>query len=239
MLIAPGGSYLYTGMMSVDSGTSDALGADKDPNDYASGVGTSFSAPFVSGCAALVIDAMQKQGIKWNFGASDQPRFVKMLLCATASETNAQREGKQFNPTLERAAAGPDGFPAGKDEQEGYGLINPDAAVEAVSQTYALGSSVTGDLGGNPTATAKRVWAHTVNLKAGCDITVSLTNPAGADFDLYLYSAVPSKTGTPTILAASTNTKAGDPESSAVLRPRRTDLPCWWSSASRARAPSP
>jgi hypothetical protein len=210
-VIAPGGSYYYTGMMSADSGTSDGIGVDKEPNDYASGVGTSFSAPFVSGCAALVINAMEKQGVKWSFGSSDQPRYVKMLLCATASETNAQRENKQFNPTLDRAAAGPEGFPAGKDEQEGYGLINPDAAVEAVSQTYAMGSTATGDLGG--TTAAKRVWARTANLKAGCDITVSLTNPAGADFDLYLYSAVPSKTGTPVLLASSTVAKADAPES--------------------------
>ena len=210
-VIAPGGSYLYTGMMSGDSGTSDGLGMDKEPNDYASGVGTSFSAPFVSGCAALVINAMEAQGTKWTFGSSNQPRYVKMLLCATASETNAQRENKQFNPTLSRAAAGPEGYPAGKDQQEGYGLINPDAAVEAVCQTYAMGSVATGDLGGN--SAAKRVWARTVNLKAGCDITVSLTNPAGADFDLYLYSAVPSNTGTPVLLASSTLTKSGDPES--------------------------
>jgi hypothetical protein len=134
-----------------------------------------------------------------------------MLLCATASETNVQRENKQFNPTLDRAAAGPEGFPAGKDQQEGYGMINPDAAVEAVSQTYAMGSTATGDLGGS--AAAKRVWARTANLKAGCDITVSLTNPAGADFDLYLYSAAPNKTGTPVLLASSTVAKAGDPES--------------------------
>lgn len=210
-IVAPGGSYTYTGLMSTESGTSDGIDADREPNDYASGVGTSFSAPFVSGCAALVIDAMQKQGIKWNFGASDQPRYVKMLLCATASETNVQRENKQFNPTLDRAGAGPNAFPAGKDQQEGYGLINPDAAVEAVSQTYALSSAATGDLGGS--TTAKRVWARTVSLKAGCDITVSLTNPAGADFDLYLYSAVPSNTGAPVILASSTAAGAGTPES--------------------------
>ena len=210
-LVAPGGSTLYTGMMSADSGTSDGLGVDKEPDDYASAMGTSFSAPFVSGSAALIIDAMQKKGTKWTFGSSNHPRYVKMLLCATASETNAQREGKQFNPSLDRAAAGPEGFPAGKDQQEGYGLINPDAAVEAVSQTYALGSAATGDLGGS--ATAKRVWARTVNLKAGCDISVSLANPDGGDFDLYLYSTAPSKTGTPVILASGTAAKAGGTES--------------------------
>jgi hypothetical protein len=150
----------------------------------------------------LVINAMETKGTKWKFGAKDHPLYVKMLLCATASETNANRESKEFNPTLERAAAGPEAFPVGKDRNEGYGLINPDAAVEAVCQTYGAGSTVTENLGGN--AYAKRVWARTIQLKAGCDIDIFLDNPAAADFDLYLYSTVPSDTGTPTILASST-----------------------------------
>lgn len=209
-LIAPGGSYSYTGILSTESGSSDGLGMDKEPDDYASGVGTSFSAPFVSGCAALVIDAMKSKGVAWKFGSSESPRYVKMLLCATASETNTTREGKQFNPTLNRAAAGPEGFPAGKDQHEGYGIINADAAVEAVCQTYAVGSTATADLGGS--ASAKRVWARTVELKAGVDIDLKLEVPAGADFDLYLYSAVPSATGTPVILGSSTAANAGDDE---------------------------
>jgi hypothetical protein len=209
-MVAPGGSYYYTGLLSTESGSSDGLGVDKEPNDYASSLGTSFSAPFVSGCAALVIDAMQSQGISWKFGSSTHPRYVKMLLCATASETNATRESKQFNPTLSRAAAGPEGFPAGKDQHEGYGLINPDAAVEAVCQTYSVGSTASADLGGG--ATAKRVWARTVTLKTGVDVDLSLDVPAGADFDLYLYNAVPSDTGAPVILRSSTAPNAGDDE---------------------------
>ncbi len=210
-LIAPGGSFLYTALMSADSSSSDGMDVDKEPDDYASGVGTSFSAPFVSGSAALVINAMEAKGIKWKFGSKDQPLYVKMLLCATASETNANRESKEFNPTLDRTAAGPEGFPVGKDRHEGYGLINPDAAVEAICQTYAGGSTVTDTLGGN--AYAKRVWARTIQLKAGSDIDVLLDNPAGADFDLYLYSTVPSDTGAPVILASSTAVDKGADES--------------------------
>jgi subtilisin family serine protease len=212
-VVAPGGSQYYTGIMSVDSGTSDASGPDKEPNDYTNEGGTSFAAPFVAGSAALVIQAMERQGIKWGFDSATQPRYVKMLLCATASEINAKREGtdRSLDPTLNRAAGGPNGFPPGKDQHEGYGLINPDAAVEAVSMTYAPGTTVTADLGGN--AFAKRVWAQTMKLTAGHDLDISLTNPATADFDLYLYSAVPSDTGTPVILASSTLAGAGIAES--------------------------
>jgi hypothetical protein len=212
-VLAPGGSLPYSAITSCESNTSDCNGPDMVPNDYAKVEGTSISAAFVSGCAALVIDAMQQHGLRWKSDSAEQPKYVKMLLCATASETNAKREASDgtLDPTLDRAAAGPNGFPPGKDRYEGYGLINPDAAVEAVSLTYAAGTTVTADLGGD--ATAKRVWARTINLRAGCDIDLFLDNPAGADFDLYLYSAAPSDTGTPVILKSSTLATAGAAES--------------------------
>jgi len=74
-------------------------------------------------------------------------------------------------------------------------------------------------------------------LKAGCDIDVLLDVPTGADFDLYLYSAVPSDTGTPVILASSTLVDKGRTSRCITRRPRM-ERPCWWSSGSRAREPS-
>ncbi len=211
-LVAPGGSYYYTGIMSIDSGSTDGgLGPDRELDDYAAAQGTSFSSPFVAGCAALVIEAIEHQGIEWDFNSDRHPRLVKMLLCATASETNARREGGRFSPSLQRAARGPDGFPAGKDRHEGYGMINADAAVEAVCLTYTPGDTAGEELG--PTVADRRVWARTVRLVAGTGFDVTLDNPTGGDFDLYLYSMTPSASGTPVVLASSTNPGRGLGES--------------------------
>jgi len=173
--------------------------------------GTSMASPFAAGAAALVIDAMQQQGTTWDFGSSQHSRYVKMVLCATASETNANRENGSNNPTLQRASAGPSGFPFGKDLYEGYGMINPDAAVEAVSLSYPQGSSVGDTLG--PGAYNRRVWARKVELKSGAAFEPTLTVPAGGDFDFYLYSPAPSAYGTPVILASGTQAGNGVNES--------------------------
>jgi hypothetical protein len=210
-LIAPGGSRYHSAIMSVDTGAVDGAGVDQNPDDYACAVGTSFSSPFVAGCAALVIEAMERNGIEWDFRSDWHPRCVKMLLCATASETNAKREGLQLNPSLERSAMGPEGFPAGKDRYEGYGLINADAAVAAVSLAYVAGVRVREQFGDAPGD--RRVWARTMPLTAGRAIGLSLNNPATGDFDLYLYDATPSATGTPVILASSTADHLGAGES--------------------------
>ena len=206
-VMAPGGSDYYSLILSVDSNDADAeisSFADRRANDYYNIKGTSMSSPFAAGSAALVIQALESAGLTWSFSSSAHPLLVKMLLCATSTESNAPREvSSGTNPTLGRAASP-------KDLYEGYGMLNPDAAVEAASLSYTGGNLGDGTAGGY---FDRRAWARKVVLAAGGRVVVSLAVPGAGDYDLYLYSGSPDSKGNPVIRTSSTNTASGAAES--------------------------
>ncbi|KPJ98482.1 MAG: hypothetical protein AMK71_11320, partial [Nitrospira bacterium SG8_35_4] len=214
-ILAPGGSDYYSNIMSVDSNDADGENisfADVQSNDYYNIKGTSMASPFAAGAAALVIDALQTTGNltgpSWNFSGSADVLLVKMLLCATATETNANREaGTGSNPTLQRSANGPNGFPAGKDRYEGYGMLNVDAAIEGGTVVHTMGGTENATLGGSDTS--RRAWARKIGMNAGQAFTLSLNVPGTGDFDLYLYSLTPGQYGRPVRLASSTTSGNG------------------------------
>ena len=78
---------------------------------------------------------------------------------------------------------------------EGYGRLNLDAAVDAVLKTYQIGTSVTDTLGMPPTLSdisvlgQRLAWARNVQLVSGFKYNFTLSVPAGADYDLYLYNS--------------------------------------------------
>ena len=69
----------------------------------------------------------------------------------------------------------------------------------------------------------RRAWARRVVLSPEIDYHIRLVNPPGGDFDLYLYSGTPSPTGTPRILATSTNAGLGGQEYIIYTSPEQDD----------------
>jgi subtilisin family serine protease len=208
-LLAPGGSIFRSRVLSCDTNFSDADDPaieDVRSDDYTEMVGTSVAAPIIAGSAALLIESLERSGMSWNFQTSDSALQVKMLLLASSTETNALRELGRGSPGLGRAAVPKDNF-------EGYGIVNPDAAIEAATMVYdwlpIIGST-------NGTPTDRRAWGRKIFARAGKTLKLSLHVPETGDFDLYVYRSLPDANGNPVLLAWSDRAGAGVDETLAT-----------------------
>lgn len=100
-----------------------------------------------------------------------------------------------------------------------------DAAVDAVLKTYKIDTVVSDTLGSPPTFDnisvlgQRLAWARNVQLVSGCKYNFSLSVPAGADYDLYLYNATGDFWGEPAIVGKSTNETIGGTEQFWVTAP--------------------
>ena len=210
-ITAPGGSFFAVPLLSADSNNGDAnLGwSEVTSDDGAPMQGTSMSTPLVAGAANILIQAMGGFA-DWQYTRS-QALLPKMILLMTATETypNTREYYTSDSPTSERG---------GKDVHEGYGRLNLDAAVDAVLKAYNIGTTVTETLGRSPSLSdisvlgQKLAWARRLELVTVGRCNFTLTVPAGADFDLYLYNSTGTSYGEPAIISKSINATTGGHE---------------------------
>ena len=216
-VLAPGGggqdlSYIFSADTNDSDSTEDAnknvkFDSDRFPDDYWGKIGTSQASAFVSGLVALLAEAKGT----WNYGSPEAPIWAKQLILMTASEIN-QGEISAYVPALGRAVSP-------QDNREGYGRINPDAALEAATLTYQVGNPVQVSL--DAKSGGKRAWARALELDRANEYTFTLQNPTRADFDLYLYESVPDENGEPVIAASCAREKYGD-EKISGFRPEQS-----------------
>jgi subtilisin family serine protease len=215
--------------------TADA-GADEPfaPRDYTDKAGTSMSAPYVNGVAGLLAEAMEfgrpdDDGARPDALTLPEPAAtteadvyrMKSVLLATASET-------PFTAAPYHAGQSPPKAPTydfgGRDPFEGYGRVNPDAAVDAVTRDLTplltpgsdddptTGAATTEETLGlyvpeDSRATAGYVTAPPGSLTVGVEhshLAGGNSGLAAGDphVDLFVYDpAAPSDRGDPTIVA--------------------------------------
>ncbi|MFX0124496.1 MAG: S8 family serine peptidase [Candidatus Hodarchaeota archaeon] len=194
-IVAPGGEVTQGAILQIDSNDADSENSswsDKVPNDFTNLQGTSMSCPFVSGSLALLIQAMGGYNYWENgHGSATNPFKVKQLILMTANEIYLDDRG-------------------GKDLVEGYGRLNIYAAIEAIENTYGIGTATSETLSSE--LGRRKVWAQNVTLTVETNYSFVLAVPDSTDFDLFLYKPDPNQFGEPILAARSTNFEFGADE---------------------------
>ncbi|MBD3353017.1 MAG: S8 family serine peptidase [Candidatus Lokiarchaeota archaeon] len=206
--VASGGEFAsryseYPPLLAADANDHDyitetELKADRLPNDLRSYVGTSFSSAIVSGITQLIID--QLGGINnWNY-SKDEVNKIKSWLLMTCTETapNDRNWDGNYDPLVNKGE---------KDIHEGYGRINPLAALELISKTLISNTTDSDYITAvnEDHYNAKTCYARNISLKTTNYYTINLTVPDNADFDVYIYKDNPNDYGEPILFDSSTS----------------------------------
>ncbi|MHA1339836.1 MAG: hypothetical protein ACTSRZ_06870 [Promethearchaeota archaeon] len=213
-ILTPGGSLIAgtRNIISLDSNTNDLNGnmADIVPNDASFGASTSISASIAAAYYNLMIEALGGYENWTSIKSESMALKLKALLLMTASETNLVREDNPYTDVNEsNAPFSPVLNRGGKDLNEGYGVANIDAAIDALNKSINIGTVYSDELiSSNKDPFGKHVFARKVILEQNKSYIFNLitTDPqSSTDFDLYLYNSTPNSYGEPILLKSSTN----------------------------------
>ncbi len=199
-IVAPGGSIIpnQRSIISADSKTDEATAL----------TGTSISAAIVSAVINILIDAKWGTWSEWNNqDLSVWVKQIKAILLMTASETNLEREDdpltekdeSNYSPSLFNGLSN-----SIRDEHEGYGRLNVQAAIDALTKRIDINETVSQYLTSseiNPLG--DHVFARKITLQEDMQYLINLTDvDTSADLDLFLFSNESNRFGEPILLEA-------------------------------------
>ncbi|MFX1446838.1 MAG: S8 family serine peptidase, partial [Promethearchaeota archaeon] len=197
-IVAPGGSTIPQ-HRSIFS-------ADNNSNEATILTGTSISTAIVSAVINILIDAKWGSWSEWNNqNLSEWVKIIKAILLMTASETNMEREDdpqtekdeSNYSPSLFN------GLPNTiKDEHEGYGRLNVQAAIDALTKKIEVNSTVSDYLmSSEKNPLGNHVFARGITLQKDKQYLFELSDvDSSADIDLFLFSNESNQFGEPILL---------------------------------------
>ncbi|MFX1405336.1 MAG: S8 family serine peptidase [Promethearchaeota archaeon] len=206
-LVAPGGSRVpeYRSVISADAFSNAATAA----------YGTSISTAIVAAVSNILIEAKWGTWTNWeNQDLEERVNLIKSVLLMTASETYLTREDDPETRIIESEYS-PSTFSgilsSLKDEHEGYGRLNIQAAVDALTKYIEINNSISDYLqSSNVDPLGTHAFARRIILPPNIQYQFNLSNvDQSADLDLFLFSNESDQYGEP-ILLQSTQKWYGD-----------------------------
>lgn len=202
-IVAPGGSKL--------SGHRSIIGADREFDKATPAYGTSIATAIVSAAINILIEAGWNNWNQWNnLNLAEWVKYIKAYLLMTASETNLEREDdpsttddeSEDSPSLSLAPL-TDGL---KDIHEGYGRLNIQGAIDALTKNIEVNSSVNGNLiSSREDPLGTHVFARQIALSEDVQHIFNLSVvDTNANFTMFLFSNESNQYGEPILLESST-----------------------------------
>ena len=221
-IVAPGGSRLknHRSIISADGKSTDATAT----------YGTSISTAIVSAAVNLLIEAKWGSWVEWeNQDFTERVNFIKSVLLMTASETNQDREDDPESE-IDESEYSPSSFfgttNSLKDVHEGYGRVNIESAINALTEVIEINSTTSEYLTSskvNPLG--DHVFARRILMNSETQYLFNLTDiDQYANFDLFLFSNESNQYGEP-ILLASSRKWYGDSDS-LYFTPKKNQTDC-------------